>query len=70
VGAFSARPAPPQSDPVVLVDDIVTTGSTLSEARHALSEAGWDVIGAATVAETPLRRARQKAQFHPVNPAS
>ena len=38
---------------IVLVDDIVTTGATLLEARRALRQAGGEVIGAATVAETP-----------------
>ena len=37
---------------IVLVDDIVTTGATLLEARRALRQAGGEVIGAATVAET------------------
>jgi predicted amidophosphoribosyltransferase len=37
---------------ILLVDDIVTTGATLLEARRALLAAGADVLGAATVAET------------------
>jgi len=37
---------------IVLVDDIVTTGATLLEARRAIRQAGGDVVGAATVAET------------------
>jgi ComF family protein len=61
VDAFRARPAPSARRQVVLIDDIVTTGATLEQARHALSKAGWEVRGAATVAETPLRWARQKA---------
>ncbi|MEC5184338.1 putative amidophosphoribosyltransferase [Cryobacterium sp. MP_3.1] len=37
---------------ILLVDDIVTTGATLLEARRALRQAGGEVVGAATVAET------------------
>jgi predicted amidophosphoribosyltransferase len=62
-GAFTARP-PARAGPLqaVLVDDIVTTGSTLREAGEALLAAGWRVVGAAVVAATApdnLRRARQ-----------
>jgi predicted amidophosphoribosyltransferase len=38
---------------VVLVDDVVTTGSSLTEAARALQQAGLVVLGAATVAATP-----------------
>lgn len=40
---------------IVLVDDIVTTGATLLEARRAVRQAGGEVVGAATVAETRRR---------------
>lgn len=41
---------------VLLVDDVVTTGATLSEAIRAIEAAGATVIGAVTVAMTPRRR--------------
>jgi predicted amidophosphoribosyltransferase len=40
----------------LLVDDIVTTGSTLAEAARAVRAAGGRAVGAATIARTPLHR--------------
>lgn len=40
---------------ILLIDDVVTTGSTLLEAARALRAEGADVLGAATIATAVLR---------------
>ena len=40
---------------IVIVDDVITTGTTITEARRALEMGGLAVSGAAAVASTPLR---------------
>lgn len=43
---------------LVIIDDVVTTGSTITEAQRALADARVGVLGAATVAATPKRHRR------------
>ncbi|MBW8484557.1 ComF family protein [Actinomadura parmotrematis] len=52
--ALEAHPSV-QGARVLLTDDVVTTGATLTEATRALTEAGAHVLATATVAATPLR---------------
>lgn len=42
--------------PVVIIDDVVTTGSTLRGMHTALTEAGFDVLGAVVVASARVPR--------------
>ena len=42
--------------PVIILDDIVTTGSTMTEAHRALRAAGWPVAAAAVIGWTRRRR--------------
>lgn len=50
----------PNFDRAILIDDIVTTGATLSEAKRALGDIGVQVLGFVTLAET-LPKNLQKA---------
>lgn len=54
--AFAVKPsARGAHGALVVVDDVITTGITLVEARQALAAGGLTVTGAAAVASTPLR---------------
>lgn len=55
VGAFVARRRIPGLR-VLLVDDVVTSGATLTEAARAIGAAGGEVVGAATLAFTKKGR--------------
>jgi predicted amidophosphoribosyltransferase len=48
--AFTLRGRAPCGAPVVLVDDVVTTGATLASAQRILVGAGFDVLGAGVIA--------------------
>lgn len=49
-GAFRADPAPVRGKHIILIDDVATTGATLSEARKALLSAGARSVRAYAVA--------------------
>jgi ComF family protein len=55
LGAMSALLAGTDC-PVLILDDVVTTGATLFEANRALTEAGWQVQGFCAFAETLAKR--------------
>lgn len=57
IGAFSAAEAV-RGRRILLVDDVVTTGSTLLAAAEAVRDRGGEVVAAATVASTPRHHGR------------
>ena len=60
-GAFRCRgPAATEArrHPLLIVDDILTTGATALSAYRSLEEAGWQVAGLVCLARTPPRGGR------------
>jgi predicted amidophosphoribosyltransferase len=53
--SFVVARSRPYVGQLIVVDDVITTGTTITEARRALESAGLLVCGAAAVASTPLR---------------
>jgi predicted amidophosphoribosyltransferase len=64
-GAMRATPGAPCR--VVLLDDVMTTGSTLVEAARALRQEGHEALGAAVLAATPRRKSPGRGS--PLHPA-
>jgi len=64
-GAFRLR-RPIGDGAVVIVDDLVTTGSSLTEAARVLREARIPVLGAATIAATVRLRPPERPPRWPV----
>jgi predicted amidophosphoribosyltransferase len=62
LGSFACerepRPGEARRRPLLLVDDIVTSGATALAAAEALSQKGWRVEGVLCLARTPERRRR------------
>jgi len=59
-GPVLAAKASDREHSVLLVDDVITTGTTLSVAAIALRNAGFSHVSAVVAARTPLKRARSE----------
>lgn len=60
-GAFALALAPPHDRTLILVDDVVTTGSTLLECQKVLQEAGYTRVEALVLANRPLQSAKMSS---------
>ena len=59
-GAFAAEPSLVREKRILLIDDVMTTGSTFAECSAALLEAGASTVMCLSVATTPVDRGKQK----------
>lgn len=55
IGAFRVTEKLPEPNPIIVIDDVVTTGSTIREAFRALKERNLTVIGGATACASRRR---------------
>ena len=56
LGPARRRTGEDRAPPVVIIDDVVTTGSTLRGMHEALTREGWTVLGAVVVASARVPR--------------